>query len=403
MTKTKFDTASVDVSVSGVIRNCKLIIDSETKLPWFPASVWLLNENGRKQSDYTNTANRIKNFLNFCFDKNVDPLKISNVEFQGWLEKHLWAGGVENGGRSASTVQQYAHSISVFLKGMVRLGFMEVAPEIPAKFFDEKLQHSTEMNVGRQNSLDPFDLSSKYLSPEDFTALCSYLDKTVKKARLRKRDELILKLGYQVGLRASEVVNPQNFLKEKFINATKQAREQGKDYFPWKITGKGKGIGKTRIVDMPTTLAFEITKYLSDFEHPTASLVFSTSTGNVLSKKHPSKVFAQCRDALLVHHTDQSNSSWRLWHQHKTTRTFHCLRHTFATNLVHKLKRVAGSNEEINLEFIREKMGHSDSKTTLIYVAFESELYGNTEDQEHLRNLLQKMEVSNLIEDLEDD
>ena len=41
MTKTKFDTASVDVSVSGVIRNCKLIIDSETKLPWFQP-VWLL-------------------------------------------------------------------------------------------------------------------------------------------------------------------------------------------------------------------------------------------------------------------------------------------------------------------------------------------------------------------------
>ena len=54
---------------------------------------------------------------------------------------------------------------------MVRLGFMEVAPEIPSKFFDENLQHSTEMNTGKQNSLDPFDLSSKYLSPEDFTAL----------------------------------------------------------------------------------------------------------------------------------------------------------------------------------------------------------------------------------------
>ena len=65
-----------------------------------------------------------------------------------------------------------------------------------------------------------------------------------------------------------------------------------------------------------------------------------------------------------------------MWIRHSRTRTFHGLRHTYATNLANRLRAL---NE--NYEQLRERLGHESLDTTNIYINFEILLHGNAEEQ----------------------
>ena len=94
-----------------------------------------------------------------------------------------------------------------------------------------------------------------------------------------------------------------------------------------------------------------------------------------LSASYPSKIYKTCKDALILN-GNVNTPNLDLWIRHQQTRTFHGLRHSYATNFANKLRSL---NE--NYEQLRERMGHESIDTTRIYINFEILLHGSDDDK----------------------
>lgn len=386
---TKYEAVAVEAFVSGINRTCYMIVDTKTKEPYFPASVWLLNEYNRKLNSYKKLAQRIALFLNFCMEKGYDPLRFRNHQFEYWLDGYLFQGdGDETKQRDASTVMQYGSSIVTFYKGLRKLGFASNDLEIPHTFQNERLQRRSELVTGSKNSLDPFGLFEQVLDDIDFKTLIGYMPH--KSAKIRARNTLIMKVAYETGCRASEIVNPHNFSKSRLHRDMKAAKDKNESHFLFTVIGKGRGAGKTRKISMPVDLADEIFRYLKRYEIA-GDVIFTSSNEDKdgkpipLGSGEPTRIFKKCRDALIAANDEAVVDRERLdlWNLHMHARVFHSLRHSYATNLVNKLARKVpeGSSLYKNWEYVRERMGHSQLATTRGYVAYELSLNGMPEEQ----------------------
>jgi|GEM_PF-6142571 len=246
-----FEVVTCDVVHQGMVRTVKMIRHMDTLEPYFPASIWLMNEYHRKPRGYDQVANRIANFLTFAQSKGIGPLQVDRYFLEAYCDKHLY----QEKNLEASTVMQYHGSIALFYKGMERLGFVEKAIEV-TNYINNELQEKIDLAGGIRNSLDPFNLYSKYLSEEDFKTLAGSVGK--KNARLRNRDELILRVAYETGCRGSEVVDPDNFSIRRMRSSLNEAVKSKKSEFLYSVIGKGKGAGKVRKIAVPVALAKDI-------------------------------------------------------------------------------------------------------------------------------------------------
>lgn len=265
----------------------------------------------------------------------------------------------------------YHGSIALFYKAMERLGFVEKAIEV-SEYLNQRLQESIDLTAGIKNSLDPFGLYAKYLSHKDFETLSGNVTK--KSARLRKRDELILRVAYETGCRGAEIVDPDNFSIRRIRGELKKAEESSKREFLYAIIGKGRGAGKVRQIAFPTALAKDILRHAQTFSVP-GDIAFGSAQNTRLSSSYPSKIYKACKDGIILH-GNANTPNLDLWIRHSRTRTFHGLRHTYATNLANKLRALNESYEQL-----RERMGHESLDTTKVYVNFEILLHGSAEDQ----------------------
>lgn len=362
-----YEVATCDVEHLGTQRTVKMLLDRETLEPYFPASIWLLHQYHRKPAGYDALAHHIAAFLTFAQRKGWSPLEITSARLEAYCDKHLF----RERGLAASTVRQYHGSIATFYKGMEKLGFVEQAVEVSA-FLNEKLQDEINLAEGIKNSLDPFDLYKKYLSEEDFQTLAGSVP--TKKARLRRRDELILRVAYETGCRAAEIVDPDNFRISRLRNGLKKAEKAHKSEFLHAITGKGRRAGKPRYIAVPTSLASDILRYVDTFGI-LGDIPFVSHKNERLHRTHPSRLFKACKDSILKG-SSSSTPNLDLWVRHRDSRTFHGLRHTYATNLANKLRSFGES-----LEILRERMGHASFDTTRVYINFEIHMNGTADEK----------------------
>ncbi|MGK7661292.1 MULTISPECIES: tyrosine-type recombinase/integrase [unclassified Marinovum] len=373
-----FEVVTCDVEHQGVVRTVKMIRDADTLEPYFPASIWLMNEYHRKPRGYDQLAHHIANFFSFSKSKGVEPLEVDVYFLEAYCDKYLF----QEKRLEASTVGHYHGSIAMFYKAMEHLGFIEKTIEV-SEYINRSLQESIDLAAGIKNSLDPFDLYAKYLTHEDFETLSGYVSK--KSARLRRRDELILRVAYETGCRGAEIVDPDNFSIRRIKSAVKEAEECRKSEFLYAIIGKGRGAGKVRKIAFPTMLAKDILRYVQSFRVP-GDIAFGSVRNKRLSSSYPSKIYKACKDAILLY-GNENTPNLDLWIRHSQTRTFHGLRHTYATNLANKLRALNESYEQL-----RERMGHESLDTTKIYVNFEILLHGSSVDQnaamaDHVQNV----------------
>ncbi len=362
-----FEVVTCEVEHQGVVRTVKLIRDADTLEPYFPASIWLMNKYRRKLRGYDQLAHQVANFLSFTKSKGIEPLEVDVFFLEAYCDKHLF----QEKGLDASTVGQYHRSIAMFYKAMEHLGFIEKAIEI-SEYINHSLQESIDLATGIKNSLDPFGLYAKYLTHEDFETLSGSVSK--KSARLRKRDELILRFAYETGCRGAEIVDPDNFSIRRIRGELKKAEESRKSEFLYAIIGKGRGVGKVRQIAFPTALAKDILRYVQTFKVP-GDIAFVSAQNTRLSSSYPSKIYKACKDAVILH-GNANTPNLDLWIRHSRTRTFHGLRHTYATNFANKLRALNESYEQL-----RERLGHESLDTTKVYVNFEILRNGSPEDQ----------------------
>lgn len=362
-----FEVVSCDVVHEGMVRTVKLIRDPDTLEPYFPASIWLMNEYHRKSRGYDQLAREVANFLTFAQSKGIGPLEVDRYFLEAYCDKYLF----REKKLQASTVQHYHGSIALFYKGMERLGFVEKAISV-SEFINAELQDRIDFADGIKNSLDPFNLYARYLSQEDFETLVGSVVK--KNARLRRRDELILRVAYETGCRASEIVDPDNFSIKRIRSAHHDAVKARKSEFLYAVVGKGRGAGKVRQIAFPTDLAADILRYVKTFKIP-GDIAFGSQAHTKLSDSYPSKIYKECKDAIIL--SGSSNTpNLDLWIRHQRTRTFHGLRHSYATNLANKLRAL---NE--SYELLRERLGHASIDTTRIYINFEILIHGSEDEK----------------------
>lgn len=176
-----------------------------------------------------------------------------------------------------------------------------------------KTSHKINIKFARKNRRLPITLDKKEIQ--------QIITKTTN-----RKHRIIIALAYGAGLRVSEVTNLQ---------------VQNLDFGKALIRIENSKGAKDRYTLLPETLISE----LKEFTHGKSrgDPVFESMRGGKLTTRTLQKIFlAACARAEIL-----------------KPATFHSLRHSFATHLV---------QSGVNINIVQELLGHTDLKTTQIYV-----------------------------------
>ncbi len=160
----------------------------------------------------------------------------------------------------------------------------------------------------------------------------------------RYRDQAMLGMLYFAGMRVSEVVS----LERSALNLSED----------W-IRVKGKG-GKERMIPMVPALKSLLLDYESKRPHADAMVFFQKSSGESLTRQQVWSILKNAQKRLGI----------------SETMSPHKLRHSFATQLL---------DQNVDLRYIQELLGHSNIATTEIYTSVSTKRLHEIFDLSHPR------------------
>jgi len=197
------------------------------------------------------------------------------------------------------------------------------------------------------------DLGSKYITLEELLLLKANV--SGKSAFLRARNELMLDFGYFCGLRAHEVIinypistDIETILMKTQINSEESCRVE--------VIGKG---GKVRTIIIPVDVQTKLFQFMKRRRCLPEGPLFCSEDGLALNSQFASSVFSDAVSNMVYEDRQKFKG-----------KSFHCLRHSYATNIV----TYCHENGRDPQAILPELMGHSDYSTTLKYVAWEAYL-----------------------------
>lgn len=276
----------------------------------------------------TGTIQRYKHVINFyckysCI-KAIDQVTEKNV-------KELFLYGRTERHWSANTFIVFLKSLTVFFRWCIKEGYMDKNPALEIEA--PKLEKKLPPKLTKQDALRLLEVVYNYPYPNRF---------------LQYRNHAIFSVFLFAGLRRSELLNLK--LSDVDIeNLTIFIRQ-----------GKG---NKDRIIPISFTLAQTLKQYLLErkkFNKTCPEFFTSFTTNNGFSDQGLKKMVEQIAKTFKVKFT------------------IHKLRHTFATLML---------EGGCDIYSLSRMMGHSDIKTTTIYLAASAE---------HLRSQIGKHPLNNL-------
>ncbi|WP_144392764.1 tyrosine-type recombinase/integrase [Pleionea sediminis] len=190
------------------------------------------------------------------------------------------------------------------------------------------------------------------------------------------RDRLILRMGYEVGMRAEEntglILKSHRSRLKVNIGLLELFQQLDSDSttnrFRFLLNGKYTKRGRSRYIYFDRSLLKAMKTYYETERHEIASTSRTPSDtlfirsdnegkGKPISKSHASTVFRKCKESLP--HLHQASS-------------YHDLRHTFATELYHsELCDQYGRetrSESAALLTVSKRLGHKNTSTTTRYI-----------------------------------
>jgi site-specific recombinase XerD len=205
------------------------------------------------------------------------------------------------------------------------------------------------------------EMHEQYYSESEFEkVILNHLQ--AKSSFVSDRNELMMKVGYFLGLRSFEVVHPKNFVLSAMNKALPKSEPVKPQFI--EIFGKGK---KVRNVSCPVALLENFHTYLWRYQN-----ILTKSSGNIFcrpngtpiaTENYATTLFTDARNAYLER-KDISAEDRTLW----IKRTFHKSRKCFATNYVAHCYE----NELDPYIQLPQVMGHSNISTTFKYIYFEA-------------------------------
>lgn len=271
----------------------------------------------KKYSDNTinNYEKDIENYYAYLIENNIDYKNISYQEIQDYLF-YLY-----NNKYSKNTINRILSSLRGFYKYMGEEKYIESNP------------FSSVSSLKKDKKLP------SYLYTNEVEDLLNIEENDNP---INQRNELIVELLYDTGLRVSELVN----IKLSDINFSSKTI---------KTLGKGK---KMRIVMFGEYGEEKLKKYINEGREKLVSndsedYLLLNSRGGVLTTRSVRNIINLLSSKARI----------------KSHVTPHTLRHTFATHLL---------NEGAELTTVKELLGHKNLSTTSIYTHLS---------KEHLRNV----------------
>jgi len=267
---------------------------------------------------------------------------------------------------SGKTIGAQLIAISEFYKWAYHYGLIEYPKEIDIGFDYPDLMD--QLIYSNKQTL----IQSQYISKDDFNLLLASITGETRYVLIR--DELALLLGYDVGLRTSELTNGYNLNVRNLKDLIKKTEFDNRTTFDIVIHGKGNN--KARVITVTTRLFLKFKIFLSDKKlrgkfSEDLPLFLDPNGKPIISPDYGSSVFRRAKNNCPQFYGD----SWK--HKH-----YHSLRHTYATNLA----AWCYENNKSWQAVLPPKLGHKDWRTSLIYVELDALLNNRVELLEKLKS-----------------
>lgn len=357
------ESSGGEVSSYVILKNGQLTHDSIISAP----TLYLLSlaKDGNLKNSLAAAADDMKSFFQALADHHQDWRHLTDQDMSGYLYGHL----KQKRGLSDSSIERNISTIKGLYKYAAKNGFLESEPAFSYGYKPNEVKVQ-----GKGFKKVDFNLYRKYCAESIFNQLLAHV--VACSEYIRERDELVLHLGMNCGLRTCEITDPRNLLTEDLRERIKAAKDHNERTITIPIIGKGE---KLRHVDVPAKAVKRINVFL---EGRRASVkgghLICTKTGKCLSSRHASDIFRLAKlsamptiqdvvDELhvksLEFHFINKEAFYNL--------SFHALRHTYATNLVDFCYKHGFDP----WQYVPEQMGHEDKETTQAYVIFDGKLH----------------------------
>lgn len=298
-----------------------------------------LSINGKSKATILNYAYRLNSYFDVLKNSNDICWKlVDDEDMSGYINGYL----MRERRLSRLSISGHIATIDAFYEWSWVHGYLEFPVTYTYSIYEKGVPTSFQKGL---NSVTKAYVD-QYISDDKFTDLMSCIK--TNNPFLLERNELILLLAKDVGLRRAEIMDDRNLTLselEKFSIST-----GGNDFIS--IIGKGE---KLRRVPIHPSLQDRIVQFMNGRHKKTMSKnLICSKNGATLNVSIPNNIFKSATSELNDPYWD--------------TRVFHSLRHTYATNMV----KFCYENNMDPWQILPEYMGHSDSSTTLGYVAFEA-------------------------------
>lgn len=361
----KYRQQSVSFRKNGVSYYSVVLADIETDAIHVPACAYLLalSMAGARPHTLNSYASVLKSLIEEVEAdteiKSYDDL--TDAHMTQYLEAVLY----HERGVSASTINFHTTVLQGWFKWCYENSYFE-KPERFNYYTSQNIKLQLKKAAGRANSLDPFRLHHKYIPPSEFDELMRF--ESSKNPYNIARNELILRLGYQTGLRASEVVSFHNLSLSEIKRAIQDAEKKRLNGFEIDIIGKGSDGGKIRTVHVPDDLKRKIERFMQQFSVKMKhSHLICAKNSSELNVTYASKVFRDAKANLIVNADTVIADRW----ENLPLRSFHSLRHSYATNLARRIY-TGDLKDRVPRILLQERLGHTHPSTSAVYIHFSA-------------------------------
>lgn len=392
----KFLQKTIQLKRYGRTVKTVVIADRETAALYLSASAYLLNRSleGLSIKSVEKYASIILSLVEEVdFDPELGDLDdLTDTTMSSYLEKILWEARRVSG----NTLNQHKIVLSDFFSRAHDMGHLSKGNRFTYRISDSA-EIAQAKHLGRQNSIDPFRLSEKYIPQNQFDLLLAY--DPAKSQFVRSRNEIIFRLGYEVGLRAGEVTSFENLSLVSIDKAVEKSKFDRLNEIELTILGKGRHGGKVRVVVVPPSLKRKILRFVETYRSQLNGNLICQSNGAQLGDSYATTIFNRARKNLIrtlsldkqkLVSNEETIDRWIA----NTGWTFHALRHSYATNLA---MRVISGEDKLPMVYVQERLGHTHRRTTLIYCHFAAVLTENIWYQNQFSEELEKTS-SNIID-----
>lgn len=366
--------SGVDLTSWSILREGALSASSLVAAP----SLYLLTRAQASKEDNSQKANAedLHTFFEYLEKNNLDWRYLREQNITNYIHQELMFRRCI----AEKNIERHISTLRGFYTFGWESGFLSTAPNFS---YNYKKRKNKEQE--RNSNLPNFNLRSKFIGNDLLKIIMSGI--IAESPYIRERDELVISLGYYCGLRTSEVTDTRNLRTSDLKKALNEIKVKNTHAFTMKVFGKG---NKVRSVDVPPKISNLIRTFVDGRRSSiTDGPLVCSIDGSPLHKSHASIVFKKAlRSATLRaerYLQNPPNSDFFVYHIPKDSYknlTFHCLRHTFATNLVDFCYK-HGIDP---WQHVPEQMGHSRLATTKAYINFDALIHR----REHIMRALEQ-------------